>query len=586
MLEDYNKLLRSDVYGAIKLRAGELWEKYDNYGAIYDALYYGKYISDEFLEQNLESILIQLETIPSDQDYDLLIRVLEQTIKKYDMTLNYSQYQESPFRLVKFKWEGFVNMFTRVLSRTDDNVEIKLLKSGVIREYLSAFHKFFTYREHFRSFKDERLEALLEIPCYQSGMSMLHKLPFKELISKNSSLRGTLPFMITGHPCFAKEIAANLDSEEYCAVLESLESYNYNAGKVDELHDKFCDNVMKTFDFKEQCFPFIKEEDFLSEVGFHKPLSKAYRALEAENKTTLNQDFSKYLITGFIFSKYFKASMHNLSIDMKSLIDYVTLPSRNIKFDFPNKEIYEKLVDYKNTDVMDLVALYELFKQKNIRDEFYDDWHKAQSEFVDELNSKTLNANNLGEYNESLTTALGVSVYELKGQDYYMILRNTSANPSREDIRSKLAGSRSYLSLSVHDQNHFKCYEKENKWNYNSSDLKLIFGEFDEKNIGMIYHSDIYSQGISRIEIGSDATRELHSLRSLMENTKYYNEITHAKTDALKPIAILCENEIIPEQIKAAKELGLPIVLRHNSKYIQHESKSKQSKIKNTYIRF
>jgi hypothetical protein len=88
----------------------------------------------------------------------------------------------------------------------------------------------------------------------------------------------------------------------------------------------------------------------------------------------------------------------------------------------------------------------------------------------------------------------------------------------------------------------------------------------------MIYPTDAYTNGLSSVEIESDSSRKIYPLRRLMQNTSCFNDISYIKTDALKPIAVLCENEIIPEQLKAAQELGLPIILRYN--YLYNKSKN------------
>ena len=574
-MNQYNDLLELNVGRAIKTYA----DNQNNYAEIYDVIKSRNYVSDEFIANNLEGIL-NVYSISHVQDYDFYIRVFKKVIAKYDMTADYKDYQINDYR-INMKWTLFAEMIVDFITCSEDNVTIELFKNDIIRDYLSKFHSFFKYKDCFRSLRHKQLEVFLEIPVYQNEIINLSQSEINDLIINNRLSWGEIPTAILNHPLFIKNVAMNLDSEEYSAALEDLEMYN-NTSIIDKYHDLFCDKIMQTYDHKKRYFPFLKEKYFGRKIGNHNLLSQIFISLKLQDISSymFYQQLSKYIIIGFIFSRFFKTSRYNLSIDMKTLINYIDDPLREVTGSFENRDIYYKLINYKDTDINELVTLYNDFKERNIMHEFYDDWHKAQLEFVDELNSKALNNENLGEYNESLTNTFGVPIYELNGQDYYMIVRNTSIDANSEDIMTKLYEpkiSRSYLSLSIHDQNHFQCFSREDRRHLISSDLKLIYGRLEEKYIGMIYPTDAYTNGISSIEIASDASRQLFSLKGLMQNTRWFNDISYVKTEELKPIAILCENEIIPEQLKAAQKLNVPILLRHNHLYTRIDAPSQSS---------
>lgn len=580
-MNNYNELLSYNVGGAIKLYADEQ----DNYSKVKNNLNYAENISDKFIEENLECILVCHGNC-SNQDYDFYIKVFKQLISKYDMSYDYLKYQENSNRF-HIKWAIFISMIVDFLTSAKDNVATKLLRSDIVKDYLNRFHDYFSYKEYFQNLRFEPLEALLEISSYKKEIINSSQYELNNIIKNYMLVSAQLPTRILHNTSFIKNIANNLDSEEYCEVIKQI-NYNNDGETIDEHHNSFCDNIMSNFNTKNKYFRFMKERDFANKICDHMLLSRVYELLKKENDSakTIYQQFSKYLIVGFIFSRFFKTSGYNLSIDMKSLIDYIDDPLRNTVFDFPNYDVYYKLVNYRDLDIVELVDLYKTLKYKNIMHEFYDDWHKAQLEFVNELNSNTLNSSNLGEYNENLTNTLDVPVYELNGRDYYMITRNTSKSVISENIKEELSDtkfSRSYLSLSIHNQDHFKYFSHNN---YNAKmkfDLKLIYESLDESFVGMINSQDAYTNGISSVEVESDATRQLYPLKRLMQNTGFYNDITYVKTDSLQPVAILCENEILLEQLNSAKELGLPIVLRHNSLYKEVETplQSKTSYVKN-----
>ncbi len=566
-------LLRDNI-GCIIRSVGD---SLNNYRKISEKIRSGKHITDAFINKNLEGIFVYYGICHS-QDYDFYIRVFKAIISKYDVTEDYLMWENVDDKWpLKNRWSIFASMMVAFLTCTDDDITIKLFNSDVVRDYLSRFHCIFSYVDKFDSLRHEKLSALLEIPCYQTEVVGLSKRKLNHEIIDGRLSWTTLPYSIFYNPSFIKKLAHNIDSEEYSYIIDELQLFN-DAGIIDELHDGFCDKTMSSFDSKKRYFPFLKEASFKDEIRSHTLLLQAYDNLskQLEKPSLIFEEFSKYLIIGFIFSRFFKTPRYNLAIDMKKLVDYIDNPLRKAVFTFDNADIYYQLVNYKDVDIKTLVALYEALKSKDIMSEFYDDWHKAQQEIVMELNANTLNGRNLGIYNELLTNTLGVPVYELNGQDYYMITRNTSLDVRKENIKAELDDkrySRSYLSLSIQDQKHLTSYYHDNHSNCRQYDLKFVYGSLDEQYLGMFYCEDAYTNGISSVEYQSNASRLLLPLPELMENTNYYNDITYYKRANLQPVAILCEDEINPEQARVAITLNLPIILRYNTCYKEEKQK-------------
>lgn len=120
------------------------------------------------------------------------------------------------------------------------------------------------------------------------------------------------------------------------------------------------------------------------------------------------------------------------------------------------------------------------------------------------------------------------------------------------------------LSLSVQDQNHTIFHEKDENKYKNRKTIKLAYGPLTPNRVGMIHHTDAYSTAPTTTEAENfNFKREIHTVKSLMDNTTDYNELTYVvyKTPFL-PIGLICENEITNEETDVANELNIPILFR------------------------
>ncbi len=553
----------------IGVRIKALADEQNNYAEINKKMRYGKFVSDIFIQKNLEGILVAYGLCHY-QDYNFYIRFFNLLIAKYDMTDDYLKCKTNNVRW-DYKWALFSHMVVALLSCSDDETRNRLFESDTIRNYLTKFHDFFPYTDCFKDFKWEPLSLLLELPCYQEEIINLKKEELNRVIINETLTSVALPTNILNNLQFIKKIANNVDFEEYIAARNHIEYHN-SVEIIDEQHALFCDSLINSFNHRTKTFPVLKEKGFFYNLAYASLLKKLYESLKNKNipVNAIHQEISKYIVIGFIFSRFFKASWYNLSIDMRTLVEYIDDPLRVKKFEFHNRDLYYKLLNFKELSVLELIRLYDSFKTRNIMHEFYDDWHNAQNEFVSELNSNTLNGKNLGTLNNGLTMMYNTPVYELNGQDYYIITRNTSIDVRDDNFREKLKGtkySRSYLSLSVQDEHHLKYYTHEDCGRDTTYQLKLVYGNLDESYIGMIYPTDAYTNGLTSSEIGSFSSRKIYPLRKLMLNTEGFNDISYFKTDELQPIAVIVENELILEQLLAAQKLKLPIILRHNNLY-------------------
>ena len=294
--------------------------------------------------------------------------------------------------------------------------------------------------------------------------------------------------------------------------------------------------------------------------------SLAYFFLEKYKKDNKSIDINKKVLVNLIIQNLFGDNLRNVCLNLEELLTY------NEKVNLISKEhliFYKNIMEIFNSN-LDLVKFYLEYKNKNVKEFFYDDLRKLKDVSYQEMLNSTFDIkSNQGLKNKELSEKYKQDVYELKGEPFVILL--------------------SCLYEVQRDINNYKrnCYTLINQDNLNVFfPDSLVFGytNISANHIMHVYEQDAYSNE----EVGSsDFVSRIRDVDFLIAN-KYPNEIQiindvvdKQKYKRVTPSYVICFDTIDPKSLEASKSLNIPIVLIDKSKYKKYDSDLTASQIRN-----
>ena len=327
--------------------------------------------------------------------------------------------------------------------------------------------------------------------------------------------------------------------------------------------------------------PYLEAHNHFIDAEISQTKDKVLPSFRKEDPK-LAQEHSKQVLQEMIVSRLFETEPYNLLIDIETLLRFAQEQHRELV----GQEIYEFLVhlDSPLVSTSQLIDFYNKWKNAPLKEILYDDWNQQKEELIEEVNQNVLKL-------ESVTptkTANGW-IYDISDRKEPLIVHNTSIGMRDKKSISFLLeeienAEKKYLSVSIQDENHPWFFGIERAYG-GSETIKLIYDHLDSNRVGMIFHKDAYSTGINQSDAYANGeVRRLYTLKTLMAQTIYFNEITYAIDSVpFYPIGFLCENGLKKEVFQASKQLHLPIFYRKKKeKNIEVEFfEAKQKKYRN-----
>ncbi len=247
---------------------------------------------------------------------------------------------------------------------------------------------------------------------------------------------------------------------------------------------------------------------------------------------------------------------YNFLKNVSSIISYIKQIGKII---IPTNryQIYEKLVNFASLTKDDKIKLYyEISNNRNAMEEFYDDFKTCLSNSYKDIKNSVTDINNLKM--SSLSSKYGVSVYELNGEPFKLLINCTFMYRDGSDSDELWGSPEENISLSVIGDAHLGTYQDPYE------NVIVGFNQFDYMNIIHTYHSDSNTDP----KYASDKILDLYTTDNLLKNTIGYNEVFMKNRSSLTPDFIICYDGIKIGDIEASKILGnIPLVLIHTDKY-------------------
>lgn len=414
---------------------------------------------------------------------------------------------------------------------------------------------------------------------------------------ENIASRGiTLPHQIIEEPEFVKRISEITDVKTYRFLINDLEKSN-DVEKLEKAREKYYENQINSFNKRNGMFKVYEDlYEKLASMDEIDPFSlmqtareifkdandgEIFELLDQINKVNkesgLNgikeflKEKSNVMLGNMIIDSHFKDYYLNVLKDVKQLCNFDTLGGNTLSGD--KIEIYKKIIEINNLSYEEKLELNTELGKKNCVEEFYDDVRNSRNKMYSLIREEILNEDKISKYlDKEETDKFGVNIYRLEGEPFFALVKSFSVNKTFELSLSSIYSRKDAGSFSIDASNKLNTfYKPKNKYN-------LIFSDFNIDQVVHMFPTDSFS-GYARGEKATDRVIELLTPKEFTGRSRDYNEVIIAQKnigkptdmdDRLplpKPFAIYCYDEIGPNDIESAKNLGIGIVVVNTKKY-------------------
>lgn len=504
--------------------------------------------------------------------------------RKYDMEKDYQRFLQQDGQdktWLRDKWEFFAIDMIDYFCSSNPSIDELSTKPDFI-DYFFRYPEIYTPSILSRA-KNRRLNKIFEseriVPYYIN-----HSDEFFSSQLINSEI-GKKIFFDTR---FIRNVARTSNILDFYEHLRIISRFSCELPYIDE-HKRFCDEEVTKiddgilsvlFDEYSKAPDYISKQYYTNEPLNYQILRRVLKIYDIKQmpKRLFFQCLSKYYLIGFFMSRHFETDPYNLLIDIDTLYQFAKKHSNELKGFY----IYEFLLFFEEYDLEDILKIYESAKKLPLKEMLYDDWQQEKTFMVDDINSSLCKLENL----PLGKTCDGITYRDIDDFDSCILVTNTcidiqSKGAVQKLLKDVLSGQRGVECLSFHDSSHKGIYRDEEEEGQTS--IKFIMGPLDSKRVGIVYHRDAYSKGITEIEpYGRKAyKRKLFTAQELLNWTTSYNEITHlASGEPFLPVGVLVEETITDIEKEVADTLGVPIYFRphrmgdQKSYYIMHRHDS------------
>lgn len=439
---------------------------------------------------------------------------------------------------------------------------------------------------------EETASMLLEEKSVGKSLTNI-RLPIIETIASKDI---KLPYQILEEPEFIKRISEITDVKTYRFLVNDLEKSN-DVEKLEKAREKYYENQINSFNKKSGMFKVYEAlYEKLASMEEINPFSlmqtareifkdasddEIFNLLNQINKLKLEsglngikeflKEKSNIMLGNMIIDCHFKDYYLNVLKDVKQLCNFDVLGGNVLSND--KIEIYKKIIEINNLSYEEKLELNTKLGKKNYVEEFYNDVRNSRNKMYSLIREEILNEDKISKYlDKEETDKFGVNIYRLEGEPFFALVKSFSINKAFELSSGDIHSYKDSGSFSIDASNKLRTFH-DPKDNYN-----LIFNNFNIDQVVHMFPVDSFS-GYTRGEKATDRVIELLTPKEFTGRSRNYNEVIIAQKnigkpsdmdDRLplpKPFAIYCYDEIGPNDIESAKNLGIGIVVVNTKKY-------------------
>lgn len=439
---------------------------------------------------------------------------------------------------------------------------------------------------------EETASMLLEEKSVGKSLTNI-RLPIIEAIASKDI---KLPYQIIEEPEFIKRISEITDVKTYRFLVNDLEKSN-DVEKLEKAREKYYENQINSFNKKSGMFKVYETlYEKLASMEEINPFSlmqtareifkdasdgEIFELLNQINKVNLEsglngikeilKEKSNIMLSNMIIDCHFKDYYLNVLKDVKQLCNFDVLGGNALSND--KIEIYKKIIEINNLSYEEKLELNMKLGKKNYVEEFYNDVRNSRNKMYSLIREEILNEDKISKYlDKEETDKFGVNIYRLEGEPFFALVKSFSIDKAFELSSGDIHSYKDSGSFSIDASNKLDTF-RDPKDNYN-----LIFNNFNIDQVVHMFPVDSFS-GYTRGEKATDRVIELLTPKEFTGRSKDYNEVIIAQKNVSKPsdmddrlplpkpFAIYCYDEIGPNDIESAKNLGIGIVVVNTKKY-------------------
>lgn len=439
---------------------------------------------------------------------------------------------------------------------------------------------------------EETASMLLEEKSVGKSLTNI-RLPIIETIASKDI---KLPYQIIEEPEFIKRISEITDVKTYRFLVNDLEKSN-DVEKLEKAREKYYENQINSFNKKSGMFKVYETlYEKLASMEEINPFSlmqtareifkdasddEIFNLLNQINKVNLEsglngikeilKEKSNIMLSNMIIDCHFKDYYLNVLKDVKQLCNFDALGGNALSND--KIEIYKKIIEINNLSYEEKLELNTKLGKKNYVEEFYNDVRNSRNKMYSLIREEILNEDKISKYlDKEETDKFGVNIYRLEGEPFFALVKSLSIDKAFELSSGDIHSYKDSGSFSIDASNKLDIF-RDPKDNYN-----LIFNNFNIDQVVHMFPVDSFS-GYTRGEKATDRVIELLTPKEFTGRSKDYNEVIIAQKNVSKPsdmddrlplpkpFAIYCYDEIGPNDIESAKNLGIGIVVVNTKKY-------------------
>ncbi len=281
---------------------------------------------------------------------------------------------------------------------------------------------------------------------------------------------------------------------------------------------------------------------------------------DREGLTNFLRDLTSKKLSELVVDALFEDNIYNVWLNLREMLRYNAKLSDDQKvIDDERREFYEMILNFDNVSSEEKVNLYNSLKDKKISYVFYDDLRKLKDLSYDLIKKDLFDVNdekNIINLNNELTSAYGVNIYDMRDQEYTMLIRGQGKFRDQSTYRRNcysVIGNEN--SVSFGDPSDSFLY-----YGYNSFEADRVLHALEQDSFSSDLKDGSSSSFVNRIMTsdelvrGSSSFSEINLVNLMGENGRYIAK----KPDYLVFYDGKCDINVY---VNEAKRLNIPIVM-------------------------
>ena len=339
---------------------------------------------------------------------------------------------------------------------------------------------------------------------------------------------------------------------------------NYGFVEIEKQVLDYYLDILKKYNSKSKIFTTY-EEFYSGQSGQYKTslidnsdLLMNYRILQNNNDLESLQRITSHIISNIIVDYLFKDNYYNVIANIREMLRYIS-KTKKILLSAKSLEMYMRVIDLDEIDNEEKIAFFHSLKNKKVEKIYYDDLQRLKKHSYNEISKSLFQIDSGAKKDSLLSSKYQCDIYDLRNQDYYLIIR-TLSHPIDLNLQKKYE---CYSLISNENNSFYHFSDKCFIYGYNHIPIKRIAHVFEHDSFSSTGHNHQVSPYINRI-----MTKE-----ELVNSSGKYSEIGISNSneeDSLKPAYIIAIDTITLDIVNESKRLNIPILL------LQEKRKNKQ----------